>query len=457
MACRREPGSFRDRNNRVFYQDGRVLRGVSAVALKDWQALSASEFFPAMTRAAKVIPTKRVQEPELGTWDAVLEHEAVPFLSYPYEWPFGMLKDAALLHLELMQAALREGMILKDSSAYNIQWLGAQPTFIDITSFVRLPAGEPWVGYRQFCSMFLYPLMLQAYRNAAFQPWMRGSLDGIASEEFNRILGLRDLWRPGVLSHVFLQAKLQGSMSTRAVKRELQSAGFPKELIVSNVRKLQDLISGLEWRQARSQWSEYAANNTYSAPENDQKAAFVRGAVISKRWRRVWDLGCNTGAYSRIAAENADYVVSMDADQLAVERFYQALKKEGRRSILPLVNNLVDPSPNLGWRGLERKSLPERGKPDLTLCLALIHHVVLSANVPLREFIGWLAELKTAVVIEFVSKEDPMVKLLLQNKTDDYADYDQQSFERYLGESFVVSKRQELETGTRTLYFAAPR
>jgi ribosomal protein L11 methylase PrmA len=181
---------------------------------------------------------------------------------------------------------------------------------------------------------------------------------------------------------------------------------------------------------------------------------FVREMVLSRPWNLVWDLGCNIGVFSRIAAENARYVVAMDADQLSIERFYQALKAEGNTPILPLVSNLADASPNLGWRGLERKSLTERGKPDLTLCLALIHHVVISANIPLKEFIDWLASLGTSLVIEFVTKEDPMVKTLLRNKQDNYADYEIKYFEQCLDRVFEVAQRKMLASGTRILYFA---
>ena len=187
------------------------------------------------------------------------------------------------------------------------------------------------------------------------------------------------------------------------------------------------------------------------------KKAFVRKIAHGQRWERVWDLGCNTGTFSRIAAENADYVVAMDGDELAIEFFYQALKEQGAANILPLVGNVADPSPNHGWRGLERKALDGRGKPSLTLALALIHHIVITANIPLREFLDWLASLGTALVIEFVTKEDPMVRTLLQNKDDIYSDYELNYFEKCLGELFIVKDRQALASGTRVLFHAVAK
>jgi hypothetical protein len=264
----------------------------------------------------------------------------------------------------------------------------------------------------------------------------------------------RDRLRPGVLPHVVLHSKLQSRYSATAhdVKADLRSAGFHKALVKANVRKLERLVHRLNWTQARSTWSDYTTHNTYTDAEQHAKEQFVRAAVSDECRQLVWDLGANTGHYSRIAAENSDYVMAMDADHLAVERLYQSLKAEKQERILPLVGNVVDASPNLGWRGAERKSLRERGRPELTLCLALIHHVVIGAHVPLREFIDWLASLGSDVVIEFVDKSDPMVKTLLRNKRDDYSDYSLELFERWLSQHFRIVRREPLASGTRTLF-----
>jgi len=202
---------------------------------------------------------------------------------------------------------------------------------------------------------------------------------------------------------------------------------------------------------------DYAERNTYAEAERAAKAAFVRQAAADGPRRLVWDVGCNTGVYTRLAAEKANYVVAMDADEAAVERFYHELKSTGTRSILPLVMNLADPSPALGWRGEERMALAQRGRPDLTLCLALMHHMVIGANVPLDEFVDWLAGLGGELVIEFVDKRDPMVQVLLRNKEDIYDDYEIGNFERCLTARLEIIRRQTLQSGTRTLYHARPR
>ncbi len=459
----REPGSFRDRNSTVFYYNGEILRGVGTKALANWNRLTATRFFGDFTSRGRIVPTELVREPKPGiageAWAAVLKHDVIPFVSCPYEWTFGMLKDAALLHLELMLAALEENFILKDSSPYNVQWQGARPVFIDIPSFEVLEQGRPWVGYRQFCELFLYPLMLLAYKGVDFRPWLRGSIDGIPAASLRPLLSLRDLMRPGVALHVVAHNALQRRYSGRErnVTSALAQAGFDKRLIVRNVLNLRKVIVGMAPPSDKSTWSDYAGTHSYGEADLAAKRDFVSCAAGFRRWRRVWDLGCNTGTFSRIAARHADYVVAMDSDWMAVEQLYQSQKQQpDGGSILPLVVDLSDPSPGQGWRGRERKSLPDRGKPDLTLCLALIHHVVIGENIPMPDFLRWLADLGTALVIEFVSRDDEMVEMLLRNKDDQYDDYRPEVFESSLSEHFEIRDRQSLKGGRRSIYFALP-
>ncbi|MGB3719856.1 MAG: class I SAM-dependent methyltransferase [Hyphomicrobiaceae bacterium] len=437
---------------------------MSKAALENWEALQRAPFFEANRKSGKIVDTWSVDPQKEGlaegSWAGIVEHARIPFISYPYEWPFGMLKDAALLHLDLMCQALACGMILRDSSPYNIQWNGVHPVFIDIPSFAPLRKGEPWVGYRQFCELFLYPLMLQAYKGADFRPWLRGRIDGIPAEDMRRLMSARDLLRPGVLLHVVAQSALQQRYSSKGVnvKSQLATAGFDKSLIKRNVNKLADLVAKLVPPPIKTEWSDYDRTHSYDEKEFQRKLEFVRAAAATRRWRLVWDLGCNTGTFSRVAAEHADYVVAMDGDWMAIERFYQHEKAgAASRTILPLVVNLADASPNQGWRGAERKGLAERGRPELTLCLALIHHIVISANIPLADFIDWLASLGTAVVIEFVGRDDEMVQILLANRDDQYDDYQPDIFRQLLAARFDIRAEQDLKSGKRRIYFAEPK
>ncbi|WP_309083386.1 class I SAM-dependent methyltransferase [Chelativorans sp.] len=464
LQIEREPGSYRDRDGAVFYRDGRVFRYLSPTALGNWRALEQAPFFQALRNQRHVVETRSVdplaEGLELGHWAGMLEHARIPFISYPYEWSFGMLKDAALLHLELMKSALSADMILKDSSAYNMQWQGAQPVFIDIPSFETLAPGEPWVGYRQFCELFLYPLMLQAYKGVDYRPWLRGRIDGIPADEMRALMSSRDLLRPGVLLHVAAQSALQKRYSggKQNMRGALAEAGFGKALIERNVEKLTRLVSRLEPANTETTWADYDRTHSYDDAELNKKIGFVRQAASTRRWRLAWDLGCNTGTFSRVVADHSDYVVAMDGDWMAIEHLYRREKaRDGTKNILPLVVNLADASPSQGWRGQERKAITERGKPELTLCLALIHHIVISANIPLADFIAWLAGLGTSLVIEFVGRDDEMVETLLANREDQYDDYHPEVFRELLSAHFDIKADQPLKGGKRHIYFATAR
>jgi len=463
-----EPGSFRDRDSRVVITDDAILRALSPEGAGDWDALAASPLLDTLIDRGDLIATKEVDLAALnGATDLlpsgvtrVLEHERVPFISYPYEWTFSMLQDAALLQLDLGIAAVDEGLMLKDATPYNVQFRGSSPVFIDVGSFETIPEGLPWVGYRQFCMLYLYPLLFQAHKDIPFHPWMRGSIDGIQPIDAIKVFSLRDRLRRGVFLHTSLHARLD----RRANKSGPGDADAPKkertvkpEAVKAHMNSMKRLVSKLRWKSGETSWSGYRAHNTYSDDDDKGKQAFVSEVVAAERPALTWDMGCNDGAYSRLAAENSDRVVAFDFDHATVEALYRSLKEEGNTRILPLVGNLADPSPGLGWRGLERRTLADRGAPDLMLALALIHHVSISANIPIAEFLEWVKDLGSTLLIEFPKRTDPMVRALLANKQEGAnLDYDLDNFELELGRRFNVEKREELPSGDRVLYLARP-
>jgi SAM-dependent methyltransferase len=423
--------------------------------------LSGTRFFKKYSQTGNLVATQEVSQQHTSSfglpeeWIAVLHHKTIPFVSYSYEWSFGMLKDAALLQLELIQEALRDGMTVRDSSPFNIQWEGATPVFIDISSFGRLRPGDPWAGYRQFCQTFLYPLFLHGYRGIPFQTWLRGNLEGIEATNLCRVMGLLDYLRPGVFVHLYLHAKAEArfARSESNLRAELRDAGFSTQLITTNIQRLMKLVHQLRIPHQNSHWLTYDDTNSYCGADRERKVAFVRNVLQSRHWKLVWDFGCNLGTFSRIASENAQYVVAFDADPLVIENLFQSVKAENNRRVLPLVMDLVNPSPGLGWRGLERKNLPDRGMPDLIICLALIHHIVIGANVPLVECVDWLASFRSDVLIEFVDRQDPMVQGLFRNREDDYPGYNEDVFRRRFCAAFDLVQSEKLSSSPRTLYY----
>ncbi len=463
-----ESGSFRDRDSRVVITDDAVLRALSPEGAGDWDALAASPLLDTLVNRGDLIPTKEVDLSALdGATDLlptgvtrVLEHQRVPFISYPYEWTFSMLRDAALLQLDLGIAAVDAGLMLKDATPYNVQFQGANPVFIDVGSFETIPEGLPWVGYRQFCMLYLYPLLFQAHKDIPFHPWMRGSIDGIQPIDAIKVFSMLDRFRKGVFLHTSLHARLD----RRANKSGPGDADAPKkernvkpEAVKAHMNSMRRLVSKLRWKTGETSWSGYRQHNTYSDDDDKAKQVFVADVAAAERPALSWDMGCNDGAYSRLVAESSDKVVAFDFDHATVEALYRSLKAEGNTKILPLVGNLADPSPGLGWRGLERRTLADRGAPDLMLALALIHHVSISANIPIAEFLEWVKDLGSTLLIEFPKRTDPMVRALLANKQEGAnADYDLENFEAELNKRFNVERREELPSGDRVLYLARP-
>jgi len=452
-------GSFRDRDGRVYQYQGRIFRGLSETALECFRQLQEKPFYTKLLESGKVVGSRELtaQQNPLPDdlrqqWAGFLEHDPVPVISYPYEWTFSMLRAAASLQLHLVERAISNGFTLKDATPYNIQFVDRKPVFIDIPSFEPLSEGEPWSGYRQFCEMFLFPLMLQAYKGNNFQPFMRAAIGGVDVQTAAALFGFRDRFRKGVFSHVWLQSKLDRRFggSSENVRSNLKSAGFNRELILVNVRKMQKLVKKLEWKAIGSEWGDYTEFHNYSEDDHALKENFIRKAINTEAPQTVWDIGCNTGQFSHIAASGCSQVLSMDIDHVAVERLF--LNPETPANILTLVQNVADPSPNWGWRNRERSDLQTRAQPDLVLCLALIHHVVITANIPLAEFIDWLAGLTDKLVIEYVSRQDDKVQTLLRNKEDKYKDYSRESIESNLKRHFDIRAQLDVNNRDRSLY-----
>jgi len=462
-----EPGSFRDSGNRILYRDGQVFRTLDAEAAAHWHQLHQTAFFQALIARGSVVATETESRPAVraealsGQWSELLRHETIPFISYPYEWTFAMLKDAALLHLGILEQALENGWTLKDGSAYNIQWHGNRPVFIDVSSFEPYRPGDSWIGYRQFCMMFLIPLLLKAHRDINTASLCRSDLEGIDPEEALKFVSVRDLFRRGVLSHIYLHARLQaharraeGAAGSTASKWTIRQT---RDMTLRMVQSLKRLVQKLERPGGRTLWSSYEETHSYDETSFAEKKDFVERHVRSRRWPLVYDLGCNTGTFSRLCSEQADCIIAIDQDELAVDKLYRRIKTPTDGNLTPLVMQLSNTSPDQGWRGRERKSFEHRASPDLILCLALIHHLIIAANIPLRDFLEWIRDFGAIVILEFVGPEDEMTLQLLRNRRTAHPDYTQEQFEAIATSMFDILDSAPLKGGRRRIYLLQPK
>lgn len=454
-----DPGSFRDPLSRVFVSGDKVVRAFTAEGAKDIEAVWQKKSIQNALTSGELIQSTIVDPASVGLsapWTSAMTHPLVPFISYPYEWTFSMLKDAALLQLKITSEALADGVGVKDATPYNVQFIGSRAQFIDAGSFEKRRKGDPWYGYRQFCEMFLYPLMLQGYLGVGYQPFLRGAVNGISPDTMRKLLPA-SFRRPrkGRLTHVVLHAAAQNRFadSNVDVKKASAKAGMNPQVLLATLKKLTAIVQKLNLSDKKSTWSNYSERGHYIESSLDEKQRFVRDAVASAPRSQVWDIGCNDGVFSRIAAAHADYVVAMDADPLVIDRLYNTLKAEKNDKILPLYVDMSDSGGGIGWRGQERPGIFDRGNPSIVLVLAVIHHLAITFNIPLAAQLDMLKDLTPEMVIEMPHADDPMVKKLLINKREGiHDDFNLQEFERLLTERFDIKSKMLLSSGTRTIF-----
>ena len=454
-AAARDPGSFRDPSGFVFWRDGRPYRQIQQRFASEWDAFAGSALERRLIERGRLLPYE-VAPLELADTPgahAVIAPEPIDFVSYPYEWTFGELKDAALLTLDAQLDALADGWTLRDASAFNVQFRDGRPVLIDSLSFEPHEDGTPWVAYRQFCEHFLAPLALISRRDVRLADLLRTEIDGIPLDLAARLLPWRTRLNFGLLSHVHLHARSQRRHAGNADEGQAaRSATIPRKRLVTLIGNLRSTVKGLDWRPAGTEWADYADNTSYAAAATADKDRLVAEFVGQVPGPRAWDLGANTGRFSRIAADAGKRVLAFDIDPAAAEQHYRALQRDKRPDILPLVQDVANPSPGLGWAGRERRSLLERANPDVVLALALIHHLAISRNVPLPMLLGLFADLAPWAIVEFVPREDPMVRRLLAARRDVFDDYTIEGFRAAAAERWELVRAEPITDSPRTLF-----
>jgi len=455
--ARRQPASFRDRSGFVFTRDGRLCRQVNQSYQAEYELLLGSGLYQELVDQGLLVAHRDSSEPPPDPALAfkVLEPERIPFISYPYEWCFGQLKRAALATLEIQKRALARGQSLKDASAFNIQFRGPRPVLIDTLSFERLVEERPWIGYRQFCQHFLAPLALMAQVDVRLSQLLRVHIDGIPLDLAARLLPARSRFRPGLALHIHLHAGAQrryADATSAASRGRMTRSGH-----IGMVENLEATVRGLHWEPRGTAWQSYYEETNYSAAGIENKLALTESILTQIRPRSVWDLGANTGMFSRLASRQGIFTLSIDSDPGAVELNDRACVKETSADLLPLLIDLANPSPALGWQNEERMSLRERGPADAILALALIHHLAIANNTPLSDIAAWFSHMTRWLVLEFVPKQDSQVQRLLSFRADIFDDYNEEGLEKAFAGSFRIVSRQPVHESSRVLYLMERR
>lgn len=449
------PASFRDPSGFVFSREGVVFRQINEGYKEEYEFLHASGLYGSLAESGLLIPHEEVSIPfpkREGAYK-IIQPEKIPFISYPYEWSFSQLKDAALLTLEIQKRALDRGMVLKDASAYNIQFKACQPILIDTLSFERLREGEPWIAYRQFCQHFLAPLALMSRKDVRLNQLLKGYIDGIPLDLASKLLPLKTFSNLGLLFHLHLHSSAQKKYSDKpeeAVKKS--SHKMSKRALYGLVDSLKSAVRKLNWNPSGTEWAEYYSATNYSTRAMEFKKERVADYLKRVRPETVWDLGANTGEFSALSAAMEISTVAFDIDPACVDLNYRNGRKENKANLLPLVLDLVNPSPGLGWENRERSSFMERGGADLVMALALVHHLVISNNVPLLRLAEFFGKISRNLVIEFVPKSDSQVKRLLTLRQDIFSDYHIEGFESAFSRFFQIEDRYFIPETDRALF-----
>lgn len=452
-----DPGSFRDPDGRVFRIGEKVFRSVTGSAARNFARAEEAGVMRKLVDRGQLVDftdvTEQASKVGIEQADVLLSHPQIPFISYPYEWSFSLHKAAALGHLDLHLELLSEDFTLVDATAYNMQFDGTRPVHIDHLSIRPYEDGEIWAAHRQFCMQFLNPLLMWSMLDLQPNHWFRGSLEGIAPEDLAKLVPLRKRLNWTVLTHVIAQATLQNrSVQSTTGSSRYREARLPRSSFEGMLRGLRGAIAKMEVPSHKTVWGEYANNTSYAAPEAAAKHDLVKEAVAAIKPGLLYDIGCNTGDYSKSALEaGAGKVIGFDFDHGALEIAFKRAQLE-QLDLLPLWLDAANPSPSQGWGEAERMGLSKRAKPDALLALAFIHHIAIGRNVPLDMAVDWLVSLAPAGVIEFPHKEDPMVQLLLSQRPDIFPDYHNDTFANLLSQRAQIVKAVDV-LPTRTLYW----
>ncbi|WP_243974605.1 class I SAM-dependent methyltransferase [Vibrio natriegens] len=451
--------SFRDNCGFVFNYQGKLYRQVNVCFADEFDAYLRSGLHQELINNNYLV---NHDEQELEGYQPeqlhkILAPEVIPYISYPYEWCFSQLKDAALLTLNIQLLALKYGFSLKDANAFNIQFYQGRPIFIDTLSFEQYQQGT-WVAYRQFCQHFLAPLVLKVHCDHRLGKLAELYIDGLPLDLTSRLLPKRTWLNFNILSHIHLHAKVQNYYGNKPQKSTTQlndARTMTKEKLQAMLQGLKTFVQSLHWQGKNSEWGQYYQHTNYHSDAMKAKHQLIEHYLNRRvtKANTIADIGANTGRFSRLAGNYAEQVVAFDIDEVAVEFNYQQICKDGESNILPLVLDLFNPSASIGWANCERSSFISRGSFDVVIALALIHHLAISNNTPLKHIIRLLHHItQEQLIIEFVPKEDSQTKRLLATRKDVFPEYHKAGFEAALKGYFKIDSRDDIPNSSRTLY-----
>lgn len=440
--------SFRDPDGFLYWEKNKLYRQINKSYFKEYEFLKSLGLYQVLIDQKLLIEHTEIS---FDDESRIIAPDLISFISYPYEWSFSQLKDAALLTLDVQKIALEFGMSLKDASVYNVQFKDGRPIFIDTLSFERYKEGEPWIAYKQFCQHFLAPLALMAYKDIRLNSLFKSYIDGVPLDLAAKLLPSSTYFQLSLLLHIHLHARAQKTYED-TTKKTISKRSLSLHQLKGLIDSLRSGIVGCKWKAQGTEWVDYYQDDSYTAVGLKDKQRLVDEFLRIVQPKTVWDLGGNDGFFSRLAAKISDQVICFDIDPACVENNYLQSIKNNETKILPLLLDLTNPAPAVGWANRERLSIEKRGKPDCVLALALVHHLAISNNVPLDYIASYFASLGQLLIIEFVPKSDKKVKKLLATRIDIFSEYSEIGFEKTFSKYFDIQSKEQVSDSKRVLY-----
>ena len=446
-----ENSSFRDRSGFLFYYENEIYRIINFSYKKQYEKFMNSELYQKLEEKNLIITHSEIENLDIDCdYYKIIKPEKIPFISYPYEWSFSQLKDAALLTLRIQKAAMKYGMTLKDGSAFNIQFHNGHPIFIDTLSFEIYEEGQIWKPYKQFCQHFLAPLALISKKDVRLNLLSKTFIDGIPIDLAAKLLPKTTFGNFGLMAHIHAHAKSQKHYEDKDAK--IKQKTLSKRSFEGLIESLKSSIEKMTWNEDNTEWGDYYSDTNYTEKSFEEKKQFISLAIDQVKPKLVWDMGANTGVFSRLASTKGINTISYDIDPLAVEKNYLLSSQNSEQNILPLILDLTNPSSGIGWNHNERMSIIQRGPADMVFALALVHHLAISNNVPLNKLAEFFSQISKFLIIEFVPKSDSQVKRLLLTRDDIFENYDEKNFEIEFSKFFKIINSKKILDSERTIY-----
>lgn len=393
----------------------------------------------------------------------LFKHRKISFPSYPYEWPAEMLHAAGVLTTDIVAAILKDGAGLKDATPFNVLFDGPNPIFIDLASFERRRSGDPfWLPEGQLLRNFMYPLLLSREFETPIKDILINHRDGVTLEYVYPLLSTFKKITPSIFKMITLPILAEKIAGSKRDLHEVKSGKSPEmaEFVLEHLfKRLQKQLIKLNPSDRKNSfWSGYMAHHlSYDDADFETKERIVRSVIEDVKPKTVLDVGCNTGNFSRIAAELGATVVAIDTDEKSVGRVWREAHRD-QLDILPLVVDLVNPTPATGWENRENDSFLTRAdqKFDLTMMLAVVHHVMIDGGINVSEILRVARQMTTQVLlIEYVDPTDEMFKKLLRGREELYLDFNKDAFQAELQKLFsTVKEIKSLKGGMRILFLA---